>query len=317
MKRSLIPLLVPLMLTTVLSCTKVELPVLTTAMVTDITPSAATGGGNITSDGGGAIKSKGVCWSTAPNPTIAKNKTDEGKGTGPFTTSITGLAPSTTYYVRAYATNKAGTSYGNEVVFSTSLADADGNVYTTVVIGNQVWMSENLRTTKYKNGTAIEHPSDDNAWYSNNNGAYTWYNYDPSQKESYGALYKWYAVSNPAGLCPHGWHVPADAEWSELITFLGGETVAGSKLKEMGNTHWFNHNTDATNTSGFTALPGGSRSEYGMFANQGYYGYFWSSTSYNMGNAWGVSLSAYDGISTTLYTNKGFGYSVRCIKDAP
>ncbi|HRZ42040.1 MAG TPA: FISUMP domain-containing protein [Bacteroidales bacterium] len=317
MKSNLVIGLVPVLLATFFSCAKVELPVLTTAVVTAITPNSASAGGNITSDGGGAIREKGVCWSTAPNPTIAKSKTEEGKGTGSFTSSITGLSPSTTYYVRAYATNKAGTSYGNEVVFSTSLADADGNVYNTVQIGNQVWMSENLRTTKYTNGTPVEHVTDDNAWYANSTGAYTWYNNDPSQKEIYGALYKWHAVSNPAGLCPHGWHVPANAEWNELITFLGGETEAGSKLKESGNSHWFNQNTDATNTSGFTALPGGSRSEYGIFANQGYYGYFWTSTTYNMGNAWGVSLSAYDGIATTLYANIGFGYSVRCIRDAP
>lgn len=317
MKRVHISLLAPILFALFFSCTKVELPVVTTALVTAITPNSATGGGNITSDGGGTIKSKGVCWSTTPNPTIAKNKTDEGKGTGTFTSAITGLAPSTTYYVRAYATNKSGTSYGNEVVFSTSLADADGNVYTTIVIGNQVWMAENLRTTKYINGAAINHLPDDNDWYANSTGAYTWYNNDPSQKEIYGALYKWQAVANPAGLCPYGWHVPTDLEWNDLIAFLGGEMVAGSKLKEMGNSHWFNQNTDATNTSGFTALPGGSRSEYGVYANQGYYGYFWTSTSYNMGNAWGVSLSAYDGIATSLYANKGFGYSVRCIKDAP
>jgi uncharacterized protein (TIGR02145 family) len=298
-------------------CAKSDLPVVSTSLVTGITPTGAVCGGTISSDGGSAIRAKGVCWSSSPNPDITMKKTDEGKGTGSFSSTITGLSPSTTYYIRAYATNKAGTAYGAEAVITTSLADPDGNVYHIIVIGSQTWMAENLRTTKYRNGTPIDHPgTDEDAWYNNTTGAYAWYNNDNTQKDIYGALYKWHAVANPAGLCPSGWHVPSDEEWDILVSFLGGETVAGSSLKETGNMHWFNQNTDATNSSGFTALPGGSKSEYGVFANLGYDGYFWTSTAYNMGNAWNRSLSLFDGLVTRIYTNKGFGYSVRCIRDS-
>lgn len=297
-------------------CTKSELPVVTTAVVTGITPTSASCGGNVTDDGGANIQAKGVCWGTAPNPMISGKKTDEGKGGGAFVSTIGGCSPSTTYYVRAYATNKAGTAYGDQVIFTTQLADNDGNVYNTVTIGSQVWMAENLRTSKYRNGVAIEFPGSDNdGWYNNSTGAYAWYDNDAGNKTVYGALYKWTAVHNPAGLCPAGWHVPSDGDWTLLSDYLGGEGVAGGKLKETSMQHWFSPNGDATDAFGYTARPGGSRSEYGVYANQGYFGYWWSSTQYNQGNGWARVMNSNDGSLVRQYTNKGFGYSVRCVKD--
>lgn len=298
-------------------CGKSELPVVTTAPVTDITQTSAVAGGNITSDGDAAIKSHGVCWSTTPNPTLANSFTDEGKWSGgAFTSNITGLSPSSIYYVRAYATNKEGTGYGDEISFTTTLADIDGNVYKTVKIGDRVWMAENLRTTKYRNGNNIAYPgSDVNDWYSSTTGAYAWYDDDVTNKDTYGALYNWYTLENIAGLCPTGWSVPNDAEWTAMVNLLGGESSAGSKLKETGTTYWNAPNSDATNESGFSALPGGSRSEQGTYANIKWSAYFWTSSQFNMGNGWCKILNNNSASVVSLYSNKGFGYSVRCIMD--
>eukprot|EP00825_Cyclidium_porcatum_P010076 TRINITY_DN15162_c0_g1_i1.p1 TRINITY_DN15162_c0_g1~~TRINITY_DN15162_c0_g1_i1.p1 ORF type:complete len:564 (+),score=55.59 TRINITY_DN15162_c0_g1_i1:400-2091(+) len=238
-----------------------SLPVITTTIVSSITNTTATSGGNISSDGGDNVTARGVCWSTSPIPTIAlSTKTTNGADTGSFTSNITGLIPGTTYYVRAYATNSVGTAYGSEVSFTTTTApvttvtDYDGNVYDTIHIGTQIWMKQNLKTTHYKNGTAITYPGANNtAWQNNTNGAYAWYNNnEATYKNTYGALYNWYAV-NTGMLCPTGWHVPTDAEWTTLTTYLGGEFIAGTKLK--ATTLWESPHTIATNETGFTAFP--------------------------------------------------------------
>jgi len=232
------------------------MPTLTTTAVSSITQTTATSGGNITTDGGATVTAIGVVWSTTQNPTVETNhgKTTDGSGTGSFTSNLTGLAAGTTYYVRAYATNSVGTSYGNEVSFtalpaSETVTDADGNTYNTVTIGTQVWMKENLKTTKYADGTAVANVTDNTAW-TTAGAAYAWYDNNISNKATYGALYNWYAV-DPASngnknLCPTGWHVPSDAEWTSLTTNLGGESVAGGKLKEDGTSNWLTPNTGAT-----------------------------------------------------------------------
>jgi uncharacterized protein (TIGR02145 family) len=294
---------------------------ITTTAVTSITGTTAVSGGTILCDGGATITARGVCWSTSVNPTIALNtKTTDGAGIGSFTSNISGLLGGTTYYVRAYATNSIGTSYGDNLSFTTTgnpqFADYDGNVYDMVSIGTQVWMKQNLKTTHYKNGTAIAYPSTDNtAWSNNTSGAYAWYNNDAATyKSTYGALYNWYAV-NTGNLCPTGWHVPTDAEWTTLTTYLGGEVIAGGKLKEAGLAHWNSPNTAATNETGFTALPGGGRG-YGWECNYlGSNGYLWSSTLNYSTFAW--CRSVYYNISyadrTTTY--KWNGFSVRCLRD--
>lgn len=298
---------------------KGEVPVLTTTAATNITTTTATSGGNITSEGTAEVTARGVSWSTNADPSISDPKTDDGEGTGQFVSNITGIKGGTTYHVRAYATNSVGTAYGDDITFVTEgVSDIDGNVYNTVTIGTQVWMKENLKTTKYNDGTAIPNVTDDAAWSTLSADAYCWYDNDlAAYKDTYGALYNWYVVAsaNPKNVCPTGWHVPTDAEWTTLSTYLGGETVAGGKLKETGTTHWGSPNTGATNQSGFTALPGGNRFDDGSFDYIGQYGQWWSSTEYNANSAWSRDMGYYFKTLDRGYYSKLSGYSVRCIKD--
>jgi uncharacterized protein (TIGR02145 family) len=200
---------------------------LTTAPVTSITSNSAISGGNINSDGGSAVTVRGVCWSTSTNPTIADPHSIDGKGIGGFASSLTGLTANT-YYVRAYATNSAGTEYGNEVTFATSpafancgiITDIDGNKYNTVTIGTQCWMQENLKTTRYRNGDPIITGLSESDWYGTASGAYVIYNNDNINNDTFGKLYNWYAVADNRHLCPTGWHEPNDAEWIILETYL-------------------------------------------------------------------------------------------------
>ena len=150
-----------------------------------------------------------------------------------------------------------------------NITDVEGNSYKTVTIGTQTWMAENIKVSKYSDGTTIPNITDNTQWQNDTSGAWSYYNNDAANNTKYGKLYNWYAVSKTSNgnknVCPTGWHVPTDAEWTVLIDYLGGETVAGSKMKEVGTTSWNIPNTDATNTSLFSALPGGSR---GSFGNQ-------------------------------------------------
>jgi len=195
------------------------------------------------------------------------------------------------------------------------LTDKDGNVYTSVIIGTQEWMVENLKTTKYNDGTDIPLVTDDYEWSDLTTDAYCWYDNDAATyKNPYGALYNWYAV-NTGKLCPTGWRVPTDAEWTELTVYLGG-FVAGGKLKESGTTHWNSPNTGATNETGFTALPSGYRSYLnGTYYYIGSHGYWWSSQEYSTTNAY-LRYMIY--VDPGIYRdsgNKRYGYSVRCLRD--
>lgn len=193
-----------------------------------------------------------------------------------------------------------------------TVSDADGNVYNTVVIGTQEWINENLHTTKLNDGTPIPLVSDNTEWVNLTTPGYCWYNNLASNDTSYGALYNWYTV-NTNKLCPTGWAVPTDAEWTTLVDYLGGSTVAGDKLKEAGTAHWA-INPTATNESGFTALPGGQRGAYGVFDVQRYCATFWSSTAvggYNPG-IWNLYYTS--ALVQNLNDGKDAGKSVRCIK---
>jgi len=193
-----------------------------------------------------------------------------------------------------------------------TLKDIEGNVYPTVTIGTQVWMAENLKTTKYNDGMAIPLVSENNAWEALKTSGYCWYNNDAAaNKNRFGALYNWYTV-NTKKLCPAGWHVPNDKEWTTLRTYLGGEEIAGGKLKETGTTHWTSPNTDATNQTGFTALPGGGRRSNGEFFGLGTQGFFWSIAE-EMSDTmhWGVGYN-HSGLNTYEDSN---GFSIRCVKD--
>ena len=196
-----------------------------------------------------------------------------------------------------------------------TVTDIDGNVYHTVTIGTQVWMVENLRTTRYRDSTEIPNVTSDSAWSGLSTGAYSDYDNDPSNSEAYGRLYNWYAVKSFHQLCMEGWHVPTDQDWRILTNYLGGDSIAGAKMKEKGVSHWNSPNTGATNESKFNALPGGYRGAKGTFVDMGAYGNWWSASDENAALAWGRYLSASDSLFGRGHGNKTFGFSIRCIKD--
>jgi len=233
---------------------------------------------------------------------------------------ISGLTDSTTYHYRVIATNLVGTTIGNDATFTTlgnkQISDFDNNVYNTITIGSQVWMKENLKVVHYRNGDEIQ----EGVTVSIGDvGKYCWYLNNLNYKNTYGALYNFYAVTDSRNLCPNGWHVPTDADWTSLETYLGGSSTAGGKLKESGTTHWVNPNTGADNSSLFTAVP------TGYYKNEttgvGFWGggrdtaYWWSSTT-SLYGAWGRlvrsgSASSYKKENEILSKS----LSVRCIKD--
>ena len=295
------------------SAVVITVPVLSTTEVSSLTQTTCKSGGTITSDGGAAISARGVCWSTSPNPTISDRKTSDGTGTGTFTSSIAGINADSTYYVRAYATNAAGTAYGN--IVASLLTDLDGNVYHKVKIGTQTWMVENLRTTRYRTGEGITNNKSNLAWNNATYGAWCDYNNDSLNEKKYGKLYNWIAISDSRNIAPVGWHVATNADWATLVAYLGGEGVAGGKLKEVGLANWIIQNVGATNEYQFTALPGGQRSAAGSFGGIGESGFWWTSTENNSSDAhfWYIN-----NINTTAhkdYDNKLYGRSVRCVKD--
>jgi uncharacterized protein (TIGR02145 family) len=353
MKRLLgIFLLIILLLTGLTTCSKEE-PIsgdqviglvyfLTTDDVDFITCVSARSGGYIIDNVGesDAMTARGVCWSTTPNPTTADNKvTDNIYPYDPkhFSATIYGLNPCTNYYVRAFATNSAGTVYGNKVSFTTpectdptygSVSDIDGNIYKTFQIGTQTWMAENLKTNRYNDGSQILNVTGDADWVALKTGAYRWYNNDAATyKNTYGALYNWYTVKT-GKLCPTGWHVPSDDEWKQLEMSLGmtqaqaddwGEfpgidgrgTDQGTQMRTTsGWNDWEGEYGNGTNTIGFSGLPGGDTGWYGPFELAGQCGSWWASTE-------GVARVLGSGepgvIRGVFYLHTGF--SVRCLKD--
>jgi uncharacterized protein (TIGR02145 family) len=304
----------------------VVIPTVTTDSATGITSSSATLGGNVTQDGGSPVTSRGVAYGLSTNPTTSGNITTDGSGVGAFVSTLSGLTASTTYYVRAYATNGVGTAYGNEISYSTNtnngfsscggVTDVDGNGYQTVQIGTQCWTQSNLTVSKYRDGSSITNITDNTQWSQTNTsstGAWCNYNNDANNGTTYGKLYNWYAVNDSRGLCPTGWHVPSDAEWTTLENHLGGSSVAGGAMKST--TGWTSPNTGATNSSGFTALPGGFRTNSGGFTNVGSHGYWWSSSDAGSGYAWYRLLNYTQAAVYRNYNGLRTGYSVRCARD--
>jgi uncharacterized protein (TIGR02145 family) len=205
----------------------------------------------------------------------------------------------------------SGKTYG-------TMTDQEGNTYKTITIGTQTWMAENLRVTKYRNGDPIPNVKDNAAWIALTTGAYSNYDNttDKNKIATYGRLYNWFAVDDSRNLAPEGWHVATDEEWITLATFLGGINTAGSKMKETGNTHWNSPNTDATNESGFSAVPLGlRRNTDGVFNDQGVNGYWWSSTAYSTFYARSRNLvNNLPNFYRGSYYREG-GFAVRLIKD--
>ena len=208
------------------------------------------------------------------------------------------------------------TKGNNDDINPKRITDIDGNIYHTVTIGKQLWMLENLKTTRLNDGTPIPNITNGTAW-----GALTIPGFCTNQNRTnadtinlYGRLYNWYAV-NTGKLCPIGWHVPTNAEWDALINFVGGTRPSGIKLKEIGTTHWSKPNASVNDSSGFTGLPAGYRNENGEFEDYGDDGFWWSSNERLSYDAWGENLCYY--VTDILKVNykKNNGFSIRCLKD--
>lgn len=312
----------------------------TTQSVSVASISMASASGSISSGGGGSsVVERGFCYSTSTNPTIANDTARAGSGAGNFQRGITGLATGTTYYIKAYAIKNTGSiHYGNELSFTTftlgmpgpgigTVTDIDGNVYNTVTLGTQVWMVENLKTTRYRDGTSIDNLADAQEWNTTTSGAYCDYNNDPANAIDNGRLYNLYAVKDSRNLAPTGWHIPNFSEWQTLMNYLGGAGIAGGRLKEAGLAHWDSPNTGADNSSWFTALGSGHRS-YGStapFFNMKRIAIFWTSSSSYSSNPNSfpfINSIILDYNSASWSYQAGsigggtrYGYAVRCVKD--
>jgi uncharacterized protein (TIGR02145 family) len=302
-------------------------PMLTTDSVRNITKTSATIDVNISSQGTDPVMNRGVCWSKSPYPTLADSHTNIGSGIGRFSDNISSLEPNTRYYVIAYATNSGGTGYGGQIIFSTqgisgTVTDIDGNIYQTLTVGTQTWMVENLRTTRFNDGSQIPISTDNNEWMILHSSAFCWYNNDSaSYDKTYGVIYNWYAI-NTGKLAPIGWHVPSDDDWLILLEYLdfGDYQVAGGKMKSVGTIEaqtglWHEPNTAASNSSGYSAVPGGYRGFTGAFSDMGNLGGYWSSTEFDGGNAGHYNLYHYLGRVLHDVSPKYYGFSVRCVKD--
>lgn len=294
------------------------LPTVTTSPVSGVTSNSASCGGNVLSQGSAPVTARGVCWSTVQGPTIADNVTVDGSGTGSYSSSIAGLSTSTRYYVRAYATTSAGTSYGTQESFmtvgsagtpcpGTPTVTYAGKTYNTIQIGGQCWMKENLDVGSMIPGTQDQ---------ANNSSIEKYcYNNSPANCNTYGGLYQWNEAmqysNTPAGrgICPPGWHIPMLDEFLALRTFVGS---SGNALKEVGQGIG---GGAGTNTSGFSALLAGYRNPGGTFQNQTGNTFFWTSTQDGPSYARDIFLSGSSNLFALGSELNGNGYSIRCLRD--
>ena len=295
----------------------VNLPQLTTRSISSITKHESVSGGTIVSDGGLEILAKGIVWSKNREPNISMStKTNEGGGTSTFISKLTNLAADTRYFVRAYATNDAGTEYGQEQTFMT---EKEAVVFSgSVSIGSQVWQTKNLNVDRFRNGDPIPEAKTKEEWDAaekRGQPAWCYYENNASNGSIYGKLYNWYAATDSRGICPSGWHLPSDKEWTALTNYLGGENVAGSKMKATGTAYWQTSNIGVTNESGFSALPGGYRIYDGSFKGIRNYAFFWSATENGNYFAWYRILTNDTGKVNRYNFDNSFVASVRCLRN--
>lgn len=298
-----------------------ELPVVTTKRINNITTTSVMSGGDITSYNTFPITARGICWSAMHIPTIADAKIESGNGVGNFSTSVSGLSPRTVFYMRAYAVNGAGVGYGEALLFVTqqdgsgTVTDIDGNTYRSVSIGKQVWMVENLNVSRYRTGDSIPIITDPVRWNKLKTHGCCFYDNNPASGTTYGRLYNFFAAVDTRQLAPADWHVPGDDEWQTLVDFLGGDLLAGGRMKEAGTAHWCSPNVGATNESGFTALPSGRRDDGGVFIDIGVATKFWSTLSNHSNTSWERGLSCRYGGVYFGNDDQRAGLAVRCVKD--
>ena len=297
---------------------------LTTSSITILSDSTALSGGSKIAGQNIELDSLGLIWSTSSDPTLEDSvgKTTIKGGTSSFADTITGLSNNTKYYVKAYGIDSLDTPgnadiyYGDQVIFTSinqgdGVTDIDGNKYKTVIIGEQEWMAENLKTTKYNDGSDIVNVTKDKDWSNSSSGAYAWYNNDNKKGDKHGALYNWYAVETDK-LCPDGWHVPSDDEWNKLIDYAGNNQNAAIALKSPDG--WAEEE-NGTNIYGFNALPSGNRHYEGSYNTMGYDATWWTSGEHSSNEAFARFMKYYDNDVTSINYDKNYGFSVRCLKD--
>jgi uncharacterized protein (TIGR02145 family) len=325
--------------------TTTNLPVLLMTSINNITTTKLNYSCKLTSNGGSTILSTGIVWSKTQNPTIdlstkINNLSDNNLD---FSGSINNMEPATTYYVRCYATNNNGVGYSNEIMFNTlgnipsdPVTDIDGNIYQTIKIGNQIWMMENLRTTRYRNGDIIGTTSPATGQIiSETMPKYQWaFDGNESNAAIYGRLYTWYAATDSRNIAPVGWHLPNDTEFSSLETYLinngyntpnlsGFQDYLGKALssttmwQDFATVGYVGNDLTTNNYSGFNALPVGKRNPIGTFDYLNHSTLFWDSTPYDSDYAWGRQLGHDHVEFWNAYIFKKNGCSIRCIKDTP
>lgn len=317
---------------------KVSVPKVVSVNVANVTSTTATSGGSIIDAGSSSVTASGVCWSTSETPTINDSKTTDGPGIGKFFTAINGLIPGTTYFLRSYATNSSGTSYGSEESFVTSLTgnvikDIDGNLYSTITIGSQVWMRDNLKTTRYSNGDLIGTmpPAEiHSSIFSDPSPEYQWaYDGNESLVARYGRLYTWFAATDVRNVCPTGWHLPSDSEWTIMEDYLvengyGGHGQLNELAKSLSEkTDWIisyvtgspSDDISGNNSSGFSALPSGVRDAFGNFNSLGKYCTWWTSTIEGGQLAFQRDIHYLGNSLVRDFVQGQYGFSIRCLKD--
>lgn len=285
------------------------IPSVQTVDVYNKTQKSASCKGKITNIYNVDIDSYGVCWSTQPKPTVQNNNSYAKQNVvGNFNVEILGLQPYTKYYARVFARNDNGVFYGEEIAFTTQppngtiVKDIDGNIYHTIIIGTQAWLVENLKTTRFQNGDLISYLDPQH----NDSSSYCYYDNNIDLYRIYGCLYNLNAINDKRRICPEGWRIPTEEEWSILSNY----SKTDNKLKEVGSEHWIKNNQSATNETGFTALPGGEYSfTFKRFGFIGREGSWWSSEGTKR-----FSITDYSGIGF-INLFEGDFFSIRCIQN--
>lgn len=304
-----------------IGCGKNEIVNIETTIPKGVSYTKATIGGTLNVESKTPILSAGICWSQNDLPTITDNKIDSIRKSSTYYFEITNLQPGKTYYCRAFVTTPHTTYYGSSREFKTigvpdgSILDIDENVYSTITIGSQTWMMQNLKTTKYRNGDKITNIPTNMNWASSTFGAFCNYENTNSNVTKFGRLYNWFSINDLRNIAPEGWRIPTETDWQILINYLGGEDICGGKLKDQAIGYWQQPNTGATNESGFTARAGGHRAPNGFYQNILLSTSFWTSSPYDSDSAVAFSLVNNSSIiSKTIFANKT-GLSVRCLKE--